>query len=172
MVSWTKLPRAFGIYVLSTTSADHAGAAGAFSVSVVLIYFAPQCTRVTPLLRRPLSLPVATAWELFDSGTGDSMSLTAGDSATPSDTVVYQAALDGYLVIIPVEVADVGAYAVFVEHGTEEVTVALVSAAGAVLVAGAEERIDEDHEDETDGPATARQWANALVASFITSVCR
>lgn len=95
--------------------------------------------------------------------------------------MVYQIALHEPLVLVPVDVAAAGAYAIFLERGTGEVTTALASTTGAVLVAGAEEGAaagedggEGDGHEHENGPATATgsQWANALGASLVVSACR
>lgn len=82
--------------------------------------------------------------------------------------------------LVPIDVAVAGAYAIFLEHGTGEVTTALASPSGVFLVAAVEEEaagLEEGEEDEheyEDGTATATglQWANALGASLVVSACR
>lgn len=97
--------------------------------------------------------------------------------------MVYQVALQDPLVVVPVEVADAGVYAFFLDHGADEVATALVSAAGEVLVAAAEEggvEEEEEGEEETETEteegggesATAAQWANGIAASLLVSACR
>lgn len=106
--------------------------------------------------------------------------LVSGGSATPSTAVVYQIALEDPLVVINVDITEAGAYALFLEHGADEVPVAFVSASGTVLVAGAEEGGDADEEAEEeeeedsdeDDAASGTQWANALIASLVVSACR
>lgn len=88
--------------------------------------------------------------------------------------------------MINVVIVESGAYALFFEHGAEEIIPALTSASGVVIAAGAEEGEEEitgEHEgvyeeeevDEEGGnrePATGKQWANALMASLVISLCR
>lgn len=85
--------------------------------------------------------------------------------------MVYQVALEDPLVLVQVEVTIAGAYAVFLEHGAEEVGTVLASPSGVVLVAAAEEGGDEN-EDEESGSASGTQWVNGLAASFVVSACR
>lgn len=130
-------------------------------------------------------LTLQTAWELLASGAEEPTVLTPGDSAAPSDTVVYRVALKDILVFIPVNVTDVGPYALLLEHGTEEANVVLVSPSGtAVVVAvaedGAADEEGHDHDQEEEegdeedhtSPATATQWVKALIASLAVSACR
>lgn len=114
-----------------------------------------------------------TAWETFASGDIGPTLLASGDPAVPSSTAVYQVTLEDPLVAVRVVIAESGAYALFLEHGTDEIPVELISAAGEVLVPGAEEVGEEEEEEEEEtSPATGKQWANALVASFVISMCR
>ncbi|CAN0399444.1 unnamed protein product [Pylaiella littoralis] len=112
------------------------------------------------------------AWDAFLDGAEPTV-LAPGDSSTPSADVVYQIALEDQVVVVPVEVVAAGAYAVFLEHGADEVATALVSPSGVVLVAAAEEGGEEEEEEgeEETASATASQWANALLASLIVSAC-
>lgn len=99
--------------------------------------------------------------------------LASGDVAVPSTTAVYQVVLEDPLVAVRIVIAESGAYALFLEHGTDEIPVELISAAGEVLVPGAEEvGEEEDEDDEETSSATGKQWANALIASFAVSLCR
>lgn len=72
--------------------------------------------------------------------------------------------------VVPVEVVAPGAYAFFLEHGTGEVSTALVSSAGVVVDASAEEAGEEEEEEE--GDATGSKWAQGIVASLVVSFCR
>lgn len=85
---------------------------------------------------------------------------------------MYQIALGGLLVLVPVDVAAAGAHAVFLEHGAGEVGTALVSPSDVVLVAAAQQEDAEEEEEEGREAATVSHWANALVASLIVSMCR
>ncbi|CAN0399296.1 unnamed protein product [Pylaiella littoralis] len=110
------------------------------------------------------------AWDAFLDGAEPTV-LAPGDSSTPSADVVYQIALEDQVVVVPVEVVAAGAYAVFLEHGADEVATALVSPSGVVLVAAAEEGGEGEEGEEETASATASQWANALLASLIVSAC-
>lgn len=113
-----------------------------------------------------------TAWDAYLDGEEPTV-LSLGESSTPSADVVYQITLQDPLVMVPVEVTDAGAYAVFLEHGHDEVSTALASPSGVVLVAAVEEEAEEEEGEEEDfGSATASKWANAIVASLIVSACR
>lgn len=92
--------------------------------------------------------------------------------------MVYQIALEDPLVVVNVDVTTAGPNAFFLEHGTGEITTAVASPSGAVLLAAAEEGAAEEEEGEEDededetSAASGSQWAQALVASFIISLCR
>lgn len=77
--------------------------------------------------------------------------------------------------MVPVDVVDTGAYALLFEHGSDEVGSALVSESGDILV-GISEEVDEEEEQEEEEEdseaATASQWVNAILATFIVSICR
>ena len=116
----------------------------------------------------------ATAWDAFLDG-GEATVLASGEAAVPDSSVVYEIALEDPLVVVNVDVATAGANAIFLQHGPAEIRTALASPAGAVYVAGAEEgAVQEDEEEDEDETTTASgsQWANALIASFIVSLCR
>lgn len=107
--------------------------------------------------------------------------LASGDMAVPDPAVVYEIALEDPLVVVQVDVAaaDAGPNAFFLQHGTAEITTALASPTGAVYLAAAEEGAaeedeEEDSHDDEDETKTASgsQWANALIASFVVSLCR
>lgn len=106
----------------------------------------------------------------------DTVVLETGDLAIPSESVVYVAALEDPLIQIQLTIETVGAYALLVEHGSDEMLVVVTSSIGAVLEAGAEEGVDEDDEEDDDdddsSAATGEQWMNALVASVVVSLCR
>ncbi|CAN0283619.1 unnamed protein product [Ectocarpus sp. 6 AP-2014] len=99
------------------------------------------------------------AWDDYTSGAEDATVLASGESATPSADVVYQVTLEDPLVLVPVDVTAAGAYAVFLEHGSDE--------------EGGDDDGDEEEEEEEDetGTATAGKWGNALVASLVVSAC-
>ncbi|CAM9236189.1 unnamed protein product [Ectocarpus sp. 12 AP-2014] len=101
------------------------------------------------------------AWDEYTSGAEDVTVLASGESATPSADVVYQVTLEDPLVLVPVEVTAAGAYAVFLEHGSDE---------EGGDEDEEEEEEEEEEEDET-GTATAGKWVNALVASLVVSAC-
>ena len=144
-------------------------------------------TFLTPRHSAP-SAPLQAAWEAFHEGTANPTALFAGDTASPSDTTVYEIVLDEPLVQVPVEIATDGAYALLIEHGSGEVSVVVTSPSGVVLTAGAAEGVEEhedhddhddehtDHdEDEDEGDssgATAAQWGNAISATVVVSLCR
>ncbi|CAM9503065.1 unnamed protein product, partial [Ectocarpus fasciculatus] len=109
------------------------------------------------------------AWYEYTSGAEDATVLAPGEGATPSVLVVYQVALEDPLVLVQVEVTTAGSYAVFLEHGAEEVGTVFTSPSGVVLVAVAEDVWDEDEEES--GSASGTQWVNGLVASFVVSAC-
>lgn len=115
------------------------------------------------------------AWHAYADGDEEPTVLASGESITPSSTAVYQIALDGTFVLVPVEVADPGAYALFVEHGTGEVETGLASPSGIVLTAAASEGGEDEEEEEEEGSfgsATGSIWANAIAASFAVSAAR
>ena len=123
------------------------------------------------------------AWESFANGDEEPTVLATGELATPSETDVYQIALEDPLVLVQVELSEAGALALFLEHGMDEVEVVLTSPSGAVLPAAAEEggeEAEDEHdshdegedEDEDTSPATGTQWANALIAALVVSACR
>ena len=87
---------------------------------------------------------------------------------------MYEVSLGDPLVQVLLNITYDGSYALLVEHGSNEVSVVVTSARGVVLTAGAEEGVEEDDEEEEDesSPATGSQWGNAIVASFIVSICR
>lgn len=84
--------------------------------------------------------------------------------------------------VVPLAIADAGAYTLLLNHG--EIPASMMSPAGEALAPLVSEdghehhHEDEDEEDveeegnEETGVATARQWANALGASFLISLCR
>lgn len=101
----------------------------------------------------------------------------------PSAAMVYEIALEGSLVMVPVNITTAGAHALFLEYGGDQVETNFVSPSGVVLVAAAEEaadEVEEEEEEEQEGEgeedggssATVSQWANAIAASVIISVCR
>ncbi|CAN0433101.1 unnamed protein product, partial [Laminaria digitata] len=104
-----------------------------------------------------------SAWESFASGAQEPTILSAGEPATPSETDVYQIALEDPLLLVLVELSDAGAFALFLEHDTDEED------------HHDEDEHEEEHEDEDEdedtSPATGAQWANALVAATVVSVC-
>lgn len=113
------------------------------------------------------------AWEAYLDGTHDDIvTLETGDSATPSSSTVYEVALEDPLIQVLLTIETVGAYAVLVEHGSEEMLVVVTSPTGAVLEAGAEEGKDEEEDEDDTSVATGQQWVNALVASIVVSLCR
>ena len=108
---------------------------------------------------------------------------------------MYEVALEDSLAQVLVIIDTERAYALFVEHGSDEVSVFVTSPSGVVVTAGAVEggeEEDHDHEEEGDhedhdedhhvdhgnedeegvSPATAAQWGNAIVASLVISLCR
>lgn len=84
---------------------------------------------------------------------------------------MYEAALEDPLIQVLLNIETAGAYALLVEHGSDEMLVVVTSPIGAVLEAGAEEGVDEEDDDD-DSAATGEQWVNALVASVVVSLCR
>lgn len=122
-----------------------------------------------------------TVWEQYADGDSTGQELEDGDTADPSDSVVYSLHLesDSSSNKMSIEISEGGAYAIFLEHGEEELTFELTSADGevieAVLTESAEEHAeddDHDHDDEESTVATGTQWANAIGASLVISVCR
>ena len=103
---------------------------------------------------------------------------------------MYEVALEDSVAQVLVTVDTERAYALFVEHESDEVSVVVTSPSGVVLTAGAVEGGEEeghdheeegDHEDHVDhgnedgeevSPATAAQWGNAIAASLVISLCR
>ena len=120
-------------------------------------------------------VPPSTAWDAFVSGAEPNV-LASGEAAVPDAAVVYQIALRDPLVLVPVDVATASVYAVFLEHGTGELTTALASPSGVILVAAAEEGAageeEEDEHEREDDSTTATHWAHALGATFAISACR
>lgn len=104
--------------------------------------------------------------------------LASGEAVVPSAAVVYQIALEEPLVLVPVNVTAAGAYAVFKEHGGDEVTTALVSPTDVVLTAAVEEggeeeeAMEEEEEEDVKLTASGSQWGYALLASILVSACR
>ena len=109
--------------------------------------------------------------------------LAAGEAASPSVSTVYEVALKDRLAQVLVTVDTERAYALLVEHGSDEVSVFVTSPSGRVVTAGAvKDGEEEDHEDHVENgnedeeevsPATAAQWGNAIAASLaISLVCR
>ena len=118
-----------------------------------------------------------TAWEAFLEGTTEVTILADGEVASPSESTVYSIALEEPLVQALVNINDDGAYALLVDHASDEVSVVATSSAGVVLTAGMEEGVEEDgdHDDgeeDKSSPATAQQWINAVGASLVVSFCR
>eukprot|EP00752_Nemacystus_decipiens_P008755 g7814.t1 len=136
----------------------------------------------------------AAAWEEFFSGAEAPASLPDGSSAIPSRSVVYTASLMAggssggpsssvpsrtttneqvvAAVTVPLAVAEAGAYTLLLNHG--EIPAALVSPAGETLapvISELEDPHEEEEEEEGSGGITAGQWANALAASLLISVC-
>ena len=110
-----------------------------------------------------------------------------GSAIVPSHEVVYTVSLasdDGgggssgsstQPIAVPLSISVAGAYTLLVSHGIDEVPQAVVSPTGEALVPAATEEAGE-HEDgddeDGDDSVTARQWAEALTASFLVSMCR
>lgn len=124
-------------------------------------YSSPFCT----------APPLLEAWEEYEEDPSTATILSSGDTASPSTDTVYEVDLEDPLVQVPVEITTAGAYALFVEHGSGEVSVVVTSPLGVVLTAGASEGVDEEEDDESSG-ATSSQWGSAIVASVIVSLCR
>lgn len=137
--------------------------------------------------------PGCSAWEEFSSGSESPVSLLDGSSAVPSRAVVYTASLlssattttsadeqVAVAVAVPLAVAEAGAYTLLLNHG--EIPAAMVSPTGETLASvaaedryhevHAEDEEEEEEEEEGTGNITASQWANALTASFLISLCR
>lgn len=122
-----------------------------------------------------------TAWDAYLAG-AEATVLASAEAAVPDSSVVYEIALEDPLVVVNVDVAAAGANAFFLQHGPAEITTALASPAGAVYVAAAEEggaaeeeegeEEDDSHDEDETKTATGSQWANALIASFLVSLCR
>lgn len=93
--------------------------------------------------------------------------------------------------VLPISITASGAYTILLSHTVEEVPLTIESPSGEALTpivsetdhahedseAHAEEEDTEAAEEEEDGDGenrngTAAQWANALAASFIISLCR
>ena len=118
-----------------------------------------------------------TAWEAFLEGTAEVTILADGEVASPSESTVYSIALEEPLVQALVNINDDGAYALLVDHASDEVSVVATSSTGVVLTAGTVEGVEEDgdHDDgeeDKSSSATAQQWINAIVASLVVSFCR
>lgn len=113
-----------------------------------------------------------TAWEEYEEDPSTATTLSSGDTASPSNATVYEVILEDPLVQIPVEITTAGAYALFVEHGSGEVSVVVTSPLGVVLSAGASEGEVEEEEDDESSGATSTQWGSAIAASVIVSLCR
>lgn len=111
------------------------------------------------------------------------------ESAASSSSSTATTETSGSVVEVPLAVPAAGAYALLLNHG--EVPAVVVSPAGQALTPvvseeaghghGHEHDDDHDHGDEDEGDgsgggssgaASARQWANALAASFLISLCR
>ncbi|CAN0339026.1 unnamed protein product, partial [Ascophyllum nodosum] len=104
------------------------------------------------------------AWEAFHEGIANATVLATGEAASPSVSTVYEVALEDSLAQVLVIIDTERAYALFVEHGSDE--------------EGDHEDHDEDHhvdhgneDEEGVSPATAAQWGNAIVASLVISLC-
>ncbi|CAM9420222.1 unnamed protein product [Scytosiphon promiscuus] len=111
----------------------------------------------------------------------------SSSSASPTNTATATATGEATVVAVPVAIAEAGAYTLLVNHG--EIPTELVSPEGETLVPivteegnGHHDAHEEDEEagddeegeeegDEDAGSATARQWANALGAAFLISLC-
>ena len=130
-------------------------------------------------------------WDAYQKGSAQATFLGAGEAASSSGSTVYKIVLEEPLVLVPLDVTVEGAYALFFKHDLGEVPVVVTSPSGIVLTAsvlqGGDEEVNGDHdheaedhedhsgEDEGDdesSSATAAQWANAVVASVIVSLCR
>lgn len=110
-------------------------------------------------------------------------SLSSSSSTSPTTAATSAATGENLVVAVPLAIADAGAYTLLLNHG--EIPVEVVSPAGETLVSIVTEESNghhDEHEDEegeeqeevdeeTDD-ATARQWANALGAAFLISLCR
>lgn len=105
-----------------------------------------------------------------------------GSAVVPSHEVVYTVSLasdDGTSstqpIAVPLSISAAGAYTLLVSHGLDEVPQAVVSPTGEALVAAATEEAgehDEEEDDDDDDSVTGQQWAEALAASFLVSMCR
>ncbi|CAM9173554.1 unnamed protein product [Sphacelaria rigidula] len=137
------------------------------------------------------------AWEAYEEGTQEPVDLVDGDSATPSDTVVYRVDVASGAAVVDVPITLSGGLALLLEHGSDELPVVVSDSTGVALEATAtetgdehedhdhdhEDHDDEDHDDEEhdshdeegeeddDSPATSNQWANAIFASIVVSAC-
>lgn len=122
-----------------------------------------------PLFADP-TLPLEKlAWDAYVDGAA-ATAVAAGDSVTPSADVVYQITLEDPIVVVDLNVASDGAYAVLLEHNTEELLTSVVSDGNVVLAASFEE--GEEDEDEEVENASASVWIQGIVASVVVSLCR
>lgn len=96
-----------------------------------------KCVLPSTCLPPPFRANHHAAWEDFESGAEEPIVLTEDEAAAPSDAVVYQVMLESPLTVVKANVTQSGAYALFLEHGGDEIPVTLISASGEVLVTGA-----------------------------------
>lgn len=97
----------------------------------------------------------------------------------------------GTALAVGLTITEAGAFTLVLEHDPDEVLVEVVSASGETLTPAAveeagehdehehdEDEHDEDEHDEDEHDeggnksATGRQWANAIAASLVLSLCR
>ena len=130
-------------------------------------------TKTSDQTRQPFLPFPRSAWEAYLEGEIKPIILVDDGVASPSESTVYRVSLEEPLVQVLLNITYDGSYALLVEHGSEEVSVVVTSARGVVLTAGVEEGVEEDDAEENESsPATGSQWGNAIVASFIVSICR
>lgn len=120
---------------------------------------------------------LTTAWTAYATGTDNPVALAATDTAiSPSDSTVYSVELAGSAPITIELDASTGdtAYTLLLEHGPAEVRADVLDPSGEVVVAAVEETHSGEEEDgeEIGVRATARQWAHALAASLVVTLCR
>lgn len=104
-------------------------------------------------------------------------SLVAGGGGSSSASAATNQQI---VAVVPLAISEAGAYALLLNHG--EIPAAVVSPGGETLLPVAsedrfaaahhEEGEEGEEEDGGTGAATASQWANALAASFLISLCR
>lgn len=125
-------------------------------------------------------LRLLTAWEDLASGFREPIAVSDSSPIIPSRLLVYTVSLlpaeKTQPIAVPLAISEAGSYTLVLNRG--KIPHELLSQSGETLAPFIAESLlehDEDEEDNNEGTtasATASQWANALAASLLISLCR